>query len=68
MRLTDRFVSDAVLDAAYLWLCKQRRRWPDVADVWSFRRDWPVEKVRIQTELSMGRFFAWARWGGLRPA
>jgi hypothetical protein len=53
---TKHLASDAVLDTAYRWLCKQRRRWPDAADVWSFRRDWPAEKLRIQVELLTGHF------------
>jgi len=56
MRLTERLCSDAVLDRAYRWLCKQRRRWPDAADVWSFRRDWTVEKERLRAELRAGTF------------
>ncbi len=56
MTLTDRLVSDAVLDRAYGWLCEQRRHWPDAADVWSFRRDWSAEKARLQAELRGGRF------------
>ena len=56
MRLTDDLASDAVLDRAYVWLCRQRRRWPDAADVWSFRRDWPAEKARLRSELQTGRF------------
>ena len=44
MALIDRLASDAVLNHVYAWLCRQRRRWPDAADVWSFRRDWPAEK------------------------
>ncbi len=56
MRLTDDLASDAVLDRAYVWLCRQRRRWPGAADVWSFRRDWPAEKARLRSELQTGRF------------
>ena len=56
MSLVDQLASDPVLDRAYAWLCRQRRRWPDAADVWSFRRDWAAEKVRIQQELSTGSF------------
>ncbi len=40
-----------MLDAAYGWLCHRRRDYPDNADVWSFRRHWPVEKRRLQTDL-----------------
>ena len=56
MSLTDRLASDAVLDRAYAWLCEQQRRWPDAADVWSFRRDWAVEKARLRAELRGGCF------------
>jgi RNA-directed DNA polymerase len=56
MKTTDRLCSDAVLERAYGWLCEQRRRWPDAADVWSFRRDWAVEKSRLRAELRSGRF------------
>jgi hypothetical protein len=36
-----RLASDAVLDAAYAWLCRRRRDWPAIADIWSFRHRWP---------------------------
>lgn len=49
--LTARFTSDETLERAFAWLCRQRRRWPDAADVWSLRRDWAVEKARLQPEL-----------------
>ncbi len=47
--------SDSVLDAAFTWLCKRRRDYPDHADVWEFRRNWPQEKERIRAELPSGR-------------
>jgi RNA-directed DNA polymerase len=56
MGSTIRLDSDRVLDQAYEWLCRQRRRWPDAADIWSFRRDWPQEKARLQAELRKGSF------------
>ncbi len=37
-------------------LCKRRRDYPDHADVWEFRRNWPQEKDRIRTELPSGRY------------
>ena len=48
--------SDSVLDAAFTWLCKRRRDYPDHADVWEFRRNWPQEKDRIRAELPSGRY------------
>ena len=55
-QLINRLTSDAILDFAYHWLCKQRRHWPDAADVWSFRRDWSEEKLRLQADLRAGRY------------
>ena len=46
--LTAALASDAVLDAAFGWLCKRRRAWPADADLWSFRHDWPDEKAAHQ--------------------
>jgi len=54
--LTAALASDAVLDAAFAWLCARRRVWPANADIWSFRHDWPDEKPRIKAALLAGRF------------
>lgn len=56
MALTERLASDPVLDRAFVWLCRQRRRWPDFADVWGLRRGWAREKAWLQRELR-GRSF-----------
>jgi hypothetical protein len=37
-RLTAALVSDAVLGAAFAWVCRRRGHWPADADAWSFRR------------------------------
>ena len=64
-QLTAALVSNAVLDAAFAWLCRQRRDWPASADVWSFRRDWvEFDKQRVQAALLCGRF----RFGLLQRA
>ena len=42
-RLTAALVSDAVLDAAFAWVCRRRRHWPD-------------EKQRLKEALLSGRF------------
>ena len=44
-QLTAALVSDAVLDAAFPWLCRQGRDSPANADVWSFRRDWTPNRI-----------------------
>ncbi len=56
MTLRTDFASDLVLDAAFEWLCKRRRDYPDDADVWDFRRHWPAEKAHIQADLHAGDF------------
>ncbi len=56
MTLLAALASDATLDAAFVWLCKRRRDYPDDADVWDLRRHWPAEKARLQSDLSAGRF------------
>jgi len=48
--------SDAVLEEASIWLCRQRRDWPDHADVWDLRRQWAREKVRLQQDLRAGTY------------
>jgi len=54
--LLDRLSSDTVLDAAYEWLCRRRREYPDHADVWGFRRNWKQEKDSLRGDLRSGRF------------
>jgi hypothetical protein len=54
--LIAQLTSDAVLDAAYDWLCRRRREYPDHADIWVVRRDWGQEKPRLRVELGSGCF------------
>lgn len=49
-------LTDDILDRAYAWLCHRRRRFPDAADVWSFRRDWSRERVRLRAKLRAGTY------------
>lgn len=49
-------VTDGVLEAAFAWLCQQRRDWPAAADVWRFRHRWPEETVRLRAELLAGTY------------
>ena len=48
--------SDRVLDAAYAWLCAQRRHWPANADVWGLRFRWLAEKAAIRQTLLAGHY------------
>jgi len=56
MAILAEITSDAVLDAAYEWLCRRRRYYSANADVWGFRRDWAHEKQRIRDELLSGSY------------
>jgi hypothetical protein len=49
-------VTDAVLDAAFAWLCHQRRDWPPDADVWRFRQRWSEEKTWLREDLLTGTY------------
>jgi hypothetical protein len=55
-RLRAALASDAVLDAAFAWVCRRRRDWPADAEIWSFRRNWRDEKQRLKEALPSGRF------------
>ena len=49
--LLEDITADCSLDAAYEWLCNRRKDYPEYADVWSLRFDWPDEEARIQHDL-----------------
>ena len=51
MTFIEEMACDSNLDAAYEWLCHRRKDYPDDADVWSLRFNWPDEKARIQHDL-----------------
>lgn len=48
--------ADAVLDAAFEWLCQQRRHYPADADVWDLRWRWMVEKPRLIRTLRANEY------------
>ena len=48
--------SDEVIDAAYSWLCHQRRHWPANSDVWEIRLRWSRVKRFIQTAIRHGDY------------
>ena len=47
-KLMQALTSDALLEEAYAWLCRQRKGWPDSADVWDLRRHWATEKEGVK--------------------
>ena len=56
MSILNRLGSDAVLDAAYEWLCRRRKGYPPNAAVWSFRFRWQAEKPLLQQALLSGTY------------
>ena len=60
MTILTKIAADAVLDAAFAWLCKRRRDYPADADVWDFRRKWPTKKAHIRATLDGNAIFTTA--------
>jgi hypothetical protein len=54
--LCAQLTSDAVLDAAFDWLCRRRLNYSANADVWALRRNWSREKQIIRNELAAGDY------------
>ena len=52
----DDLVANDILNAAYDWLCRRRRDYPDDADVWTLRRTWPTVKATLGADLLVGRY------------
>ena len=44
------------LNAAYLWVCKQRLNFPAYADIWHLRAHWQQQKHLLLEELQCGQF------------
>ena len=45
-----------LLDAAYRWLCHQRRAWPANADVWHLRFTWETARPQLLAQLGAGTY------------
>jgi len=43
-------------EMAYQWLFQQRKHYPANADIWSFRRDWEVNKAQLLDSLNAGHY------------
>ena len=48
------FLSDTTIDAAYSWLCKNRKHYPPNSDIWDLRFHWDKEREEIKQTLSLG--------------
>ena len=44
------------LDAAYHWLCRQRKHFPPNADIWWFRFNYQKLKNEILTQVNQGQY------------
>ncbi len=54
--LMDDIASDAVIDAAYAWLCRRRTDYSPHNDVWRLRWRWEDSKPQIQRHLRAGTY------------
>lgn len=54
--MLDQIVSDAVIDAAYGWLCDKRQNYHHNNDVWQLRRWWNEKKPLLQAQLLAGTY------------
>jgi hypothetical protein len=43
---------DAQINAAYQWLCQQRKHFPANADIWDFRVTWASRKANLVAQIS----------------
>jgi len=55
-RVMRSMISEKILNEACVWLCRQRRHWPNAANVWDLRRHWLEEKPRLQQALRAGTY------------
>ncbi|MEL5558450.1 reverse transcriptase domain-containing protein [Serratia ureilytica] len=46
----------SLIDAAYLWIIKNRRHYPPDADIWHLRFHWGRERSRILSRLNAGKY------------
>jgi len=56
MDVSSQLTADAVLDAAFDWLCRRRLNYSANGDVWALRRDWSRQKQIIRNELAAGDY------------
>ncbi|KZX59375.1 hypothetical protein A3709_13835 [Halioglobus sp. HI00S01] len=54
--LLDAIADDATIDAAYAWLCQQRRRYPANADIWHLRFHWQSRRPELIAQLRSGDY------------
>ena len=50
-------IDSQLIDAAYEWLCKQRRHFPANADIWYLRYHWHTERARILSALATRTYY-----------
>lgn len=55
--MIETIASDAVIDEAYTWLCKQRKNRHANDDVWHLRWNWSTVKPKLQQQLLTGSYY-----------
>ncbi|MDZ8263322.1 hypothetical protein [Nostoc sp. ChiQUE01b] len=59
MRLIERVTSDAVIEAAYEWLCDRRHDYHHNNDVWQLQRWWTEKKPPVGGATAGGNLSLW---------
>ncbi len=50
------FISDATIDSAYAWVCKNRKHYLPNADIWDLQFHWEKEREKIKQQLLSGKY------------
>ena len=54
--MIEQIASDMVLDCAYDWLCKRRKKLSPNNEIWDFRKHWKANKLKLQEALRSGEY------------
>jgi hypothetical protein len=47
---------ESLFDAAYQWLCRNRKKHPTSSDIWDLRRSWNKQSEGIMGEFTRGSY------------
>jgi len=56
MSMLAALLSNTTLDAAFCWLCQQRKDYSHNSDVWELRRNWPQGKEQLRFDVRHCRY------------
>jgi len=55
-QMIEQIATDEVLDRAYDWLCKRRKKLSPNNEIWDFRKNWKANKLKLQEALRSGEY------------